>query len=98
MTNFIFFYSRMSGLQSVISESINEIDLAVGSAKRSQLDLSNRLDNLEEILRKLKPDNKSGPNDSNKKIQTAHKKILIIENAIKNIEKRVIKMESHVKP
>ena len=88
----------MSGLQSVISESINEIDLAVGSAKRSQLDLSNRLDNLEEILRKLKPDNKSGSNDSNKKIQTAHKKILIIENAIKNIEKRVIKMESLIKP
>ena len=87
----------MSGLQSVISESINEIDLAVGSAKRSQLDLSNRLDNLEEILRQLKPDNKSGPNDSNKKIQTAHKKILIIENAIKNIEKRVIKMESLIK-
>ena len=88
----------MSGLQSVISESINEIDLAVGSAKRSQLDLSNRLDNLEEILRKLKPDNKSAPNDSNKKIQTAHKKILIIENAIKNIEKRVIKIESLIKP
>ena len=88
----------MSGLQSVISESINEIDLAVGSAKRSQLDLSNRLDNLEEILRKLKPDNKSAQNDSNKKIQTAHKKILIIENAIKNIEKRVIKIESLIKP
>ena len=93
----IFFYLRMSGLESVISESINEIDLAVGSAKRSQLDLSNRLDYLEEILRKLKPDNKSGPNDSTKKIQTAHKKVLIIENAIKNIEKRVIKMESIIK-
>ena len=89
----------MSGLQSVISESISEIDLAVGSAKRSQLDLSNRLDNLEEILRKLKPDNKSvsHSNDSNKKIQTAHKKIILIENAIKNIEKRVIKMESLIK-
>jgi len=86
----------MSGLESVISESISEIDLAVGSAKRSQLDLSNRLDNLEEILRKLKPENKIG-NDSNKKIQTAHKKILIIENAIKNIEKRVIKIESLIK-
>ena len=93
----------MSGLESVISESISEIDLAVGSAKRSQLDLSNRLDNLEEILRKLKPENKIGSNSndsnsrSNKKIQTAHKKILIIENAIKNIEKRVIKMESLIK-
>jgi len=91
----------MSGLESVISESISEIDLAVGSAKRSQLDLSNRLDNLEEILRKLKPENKIGSNSndscSNKKIQTAHKKILIIENAIKNIEKRVIKIESLIK-
>jgi len=87
----------MSGLESVISESISEIDLAVGSAKRSQLDLSNRLDNLEEILRKLKPENKIGSNSNCKKIQTAHKKILIIEIAIKNIEKRVIKMESLIK-
>ena len=56
-----------------------------------------RLHNLHSIIDTIEAS--SGHNSSTqiKKIQSAQKKILIIENAIKTIEKRIQKMEQLVK-
>merc|ERR1712189_36067 len=85
----------MDSLQTGLSEAFTEIDLAVNSARRSQIDLLSRLQNLYTLLDKLSPSEQDTLDG--KKALLAQRKIANIENCIRQIEKRTARIEAMIK-
>ena len=86
---------RMDRVQLGLTEAFTEIDLAVSSARRSQIDLLNRLQNLYTLLDELEPSERS--KFDGKKALLAQRKMASIENAIRQIEKRTARCEAIIK-
>jgi len=85
----------MDRVQLGLTEAFTEIDLAVSSARRSQIDLLNRLQNLYTLLDELEPSERS--KFDGKKALLAQRKMASIENAIRQIEKRTARCEAIIK-
>ena len=85
----------MDRVQLGLTEAFTEIDLAVTAARRSQIDLLSRLQNLYTLLDQLEPNERS--KFDGKKALLAQRKMASIESAIRQIEKRTARCEAIIK-